>query len=285
MKHRRLALVLFVLSATVLVAKPTFAKPDDRPNLSHVIVPVSPQDEARIQEAQADYKDGEAALRAKDFVNAEADFRASLAIFPGEAYLGLAEALTAQGRITEAIQTYRLMFQPNPTCSFGGSYITRTYLNYALLLDQTGQWAEAVAAYQHALPTLPIGDLPKIDARFNPDVPQPVALAAAVHVALGLDANFVCEEMDGVEQSQERAFQEYSKALQLAPNWDTANYYYGFGWQQLYPKSRVKFGNVQQAKAALQKAVLLGRGDLKKAAQKALKDFNKPDSKTASKPA
>lgn len=248
-------------------------------------IPLSPQFIDRMQQAEEEYQDGKAALRMKDFVRAEDDFRESLSITPGEAYLGLAEALTAQGRIAEAIQTYRLMFRPNPSCGFGGSYMTRAYLNYALLLDQTGQWAEAIAAYQQALPTLPGGDLPKISARFDPDVPQPVALAAAAHIGLGLIANFMCEEMDGDERSQEKAFQEYSQALQLAPNWDMANYYYGFGWRQLYPVSRVKFGNIQQAKASLKKAILVGRADVKKAARKTLNDLNKPADKPANKPA
>lgn len=285
MKQMTLILTFLVLWLAASGARPGFAKPNEGLNLSHVIAPVSPEHMAKIEEAQADYRDGEAALRAKDFVNAEANFRASLALFPGEAYLGLAEALTAQGRTAEAIQTYRLMFKPNPACGFGGSYITRTYLNYALLLDQTGQWAEAVAAYQYALPTLPGGVLPKINARFDPDAPQPVALAAAVHVALGLDASFVPEDGEEYEQSQGRAFQEYAKALQLAPNWDSANYYYGYGWQRLDHKSRARIGSVQQARAALQKAILMGRADVKEAARKTLRDLNKPAGKPTNKPA
>ena len=69
--------------------------------------------------------------------------------------------------------------------------------------------------------------------------------------------------------------QEYQKALQLAPSWDVANYYYGYGWHNLRPKSRTKLGSMHQAKAALQKVVFLGKGDLKKAAAKVLRDLNK----------
>jgi len=78
------------------------------------------------------------------------------------------------------------------------------------------------------------------------------------------------------ELEHDRAFSEYTKALQLEPNWDVANYYYGYGWQWLASKCRARLGSVQQAKAALQKAILLGKADVKKAARKALKDLKKP---------
>jgi len=108
----------------------------------------------------------------------------------------------------------------------------------------------------------------------NPAFPQPVALAAAAHIALGLDANWRCDALGELEH--DRAFSEYTKALQLEPNWDVANYYYGYGWQWLASKCRARLGSVQQAKAALQKAILLGKADVKKAARKALKDLKKP---------
>ena len=94
-------------------------------------------------------KDGAAAIRAGDFIAAEYSFRSSLADAPdGPAYLGLAETLTAQGRIAEALQTYHTLFNPGPNISWGGTYFTKADLEYALLLNQTGQWTNAVAHYK-----------------------------------------------------------------------------------------------------------------------------------------
>ena len=55
-----------------------------------------------------------------------------------------------------------------------------------------------------------------------------------------------------------------------------ANFYYGFGWQQLSPAERVQFGTAQQAKAALRKAARIGKDAVKKAATKALQVAMKP---------
>lgn len=107
-------------------------------------------------------------------------------------------------------------------------------------------------------------------------MPEPTALATAIHITRGLVYN-ATPDWAGDSQNKEAAA-EYGKALQLAPDSPLTNYYYyyGVGWQQLSPAERAKIGNIQQAKAALRKAVLLGKGDVKKAAQRALKNFNKP---------
>ena len=232
----------------------------------------SPLLAAECQQAQTDYEDGVAALQAKDYVAAENDFGNSLANASsrqgfgprGQAYLGLAEALAGQGRNAEALQTYATLFNPGPHVSYGGSYFTRANLEYALLLSRTGHWGEAIAHYNDALPDLANWDY-KAKVQFDPDTPQPVVLAAAAHIGLGLYDNF-----EGQPDGNTRAFQEYVAALRLAPNWDQANYYYGYGWQQLSPTDKAKLGSAQQAKAALLKAVKIGKGNIKKAAQKAL---------------
>ena len=204
--------------------------------------------------AAAEIKAGQAALKASDFAKAEAEFRASISDSPdGPAYLGLADTLTAQGRVIEAIQTYRMLFHPGNHLSFGGSYFMQAQMKYALLLNRAGQWEEAVAVFEAALPSVPDRGMTNIGVHFDPDVPQPAGLAAAAHIALGLDANWHCNALGGFDH--ELAFQEYTKALQIAPDWATANYYHGYGWQRLDPKSRARIGSVRQAKSALQKAL------------------------------
>jgi tetratricopeptide (TPR) repeat protein len=249
---------------------------------------------------------GERDLQAGLFSTAEAEFRASILASKREnqpwtsAYEGLARVLTAQGKTAEAIQTYQTIFYDLPMrgihyddpkkqeayrakvyqnpVQYGGSGSVSVFdgLYYALLLNETGQWPQAVNVYESALRELPAGDLPRIDISFAPETPQPVEMEAALHLALGLADNF-----GPYADGNNRAMVEYSRAMQMEPNWVLTNYYYGYGWQRLSPAERVKVGSVQQAKAALQKAVLLGKGDVKKAAQKALKDLNKPTNKPA----
>ncbi len=72
------------------------------------------------------------------------------------------------------------------------------------------------------------------------------------------------------------AFKEFEQGVRLAPNLGLVNYFYGNGWQHLGLAERAKFGDAQQAKAALEKAVKLGKPDVKEAAQKALLVAAKP---------
>ena len=159
----------------------------------------------------------------------------------------------------------------------------RNLLPYAQLLLKSGQWTEALAVYNQALPHLPDigshpetpvvhdGDLMRANSHFSADVPEPAALATALHIARGMVYN-VTPSWGGEAQDTE-AMAEYGKALQLAPNNALTNYYYGAGWQKLSPTERTKFGTVQQAKAALQKAEKTGNAGVKAAAQKALKEL------------
>lgn len=195
----------------------------------------------------------------------------------------LGAALDAQGKEQEALQVYHAQVIDSKG-HLGGQ--TSSLLPYALLLLKSGQWVPALAAYNQAITSLPDvgrhpetvtvhdGDVIRANSHFSPDVPEPTALATAIHIARGLVYN---ASSDWTHEPQNtEALAEYAKALRLAPTSPLANYYYGTGWQELSPAERAKVGSVQQAKAALQKAILPGKGDVKKAAQKALKDLNKP---------
>jgi tetratricopeptide (TPR) repeat protein len=198
--------------------------------------------------------------------------------------MGLAQVFTAQGQTAKAIEAYRYVFYDLSLRGFDGpekeEYRQKIYQNpvgatqyvsdglrYALLLNQTGQWSEAVIVYNSALQGVPGGALPKLDLPFDASSPQPVAFEAMTRMALGLVLNF------GVRDDKNQdAMKQYAIALQLEPSWALTNYYYGYGWQLLSPAERAKFGMAQQAKAALQKAVKVGDAEVKKAAEKALKD-------------
>jgi tetratricopeptide (TPR) repeat protein len=277
MKFRQ---VLLALSAIALVMGRSTAAPDTAKTLPLIATSgnsthLSPQQSVRQQKAQTAvtiYKEAVLVLKSDDFATAENYFRESLLISPdGPIYLGLAEALTAQGRFDEATQAYQKLFHPGPGISFGGSYFTRARLEYALLLNETNQWAEAVSLYETTLPNLPDKGMAKIGIHFDINTPQPTTLEAATNIALGLDATWNCDALGGFEH--DRAFQHYTKALQLAPGWVVANYYYGYGWKNLDPKGVARRANAAQAKAAFQQAATYGEGNVKEAAEQALQGF------------
>jgi len=239
---------------------------------------------------------GMKALRNGDFTTAEADFRESIkadSLSPSN--YGLGEALAGQGRITEAIEAYRAgiygppytvavlndiplhgLINPNVRECPGGAG-AEAWMKYALLLNQMGQSAEAIVIYQKALPNVP--DMSELThSRFpNAAALSPSEFQAAAHIALGLLDEFGGDNtIDSPDSQQIRAMQQFDKARQLQPDAPITNYYYGFGWQHLYPSERAHYGHAAQAKAALQKAVSLDNGEIKAAAEKALGIAMKP---------
>ena len=231
--------------------------------------PPTPEEQAKAEQAAELAAAAVLALHAGRYAEAVAQARQALSVEPGDSVPEevLAAALDAQGKEQEAYQEYHKMVVDEK------AQYTRVLLPYALLLLKSGQWGQAVTVYNQAIAQFSEKDLLRANSHFSPDVPEPAALAVAIHIAKGVTYN---AGNDWAGESHKEMMAEFSKALQLAPDADLANYYYGFGWRNLDPKERTKIGSVQQAKAALQKAVLLGKGDVKKAAQKVLKDLNKP---------
>lgn len=218
-----------------------------------------------------------ASLHTGNYTQAEAEARQAMSveILPGIGEEVLAASLNAQGKDQEALQAYQMVIdhvdrQP------------RNVLPYALLLLKSGRWEQAVTTYNRVLPLLAEGEIMRTNSHFSPDVPEPTALAVAIHIATGL--TYSTEDDWAREGQHKEMMAEFGKALRLAPDADLANYYYGFGWRNLDPKERAKMGSIQQAKASLQKAILMGRADVKKAAQKTLNDLNKPADKPTNKP-
>ncbi len=209
---------------------------------------------------------GDDLLTAGDYVGAEKLFREAQAAtdWNPQADRGLAEALAGEGRLGEALQTYREITLENPHRMTSITQETRTQMGFAIVLSQTGNWQEAVGVYENALPkTTHFGVAPKIDIHFDPNVPMPAQLQALAHVSIGTEyTGFL---------SRVQAFSEFSKAIRSEPNSPFANYYYGYGWGSLDPKDKERLINAQHAKAALQKAEKTGNADVKAAAARALK--------------
>ncbi len=241
----------------------------------------TPEQLTKMEQAAQLAHDAAADLHSGNYAHAEAEARTSISVDPltsGVSQEVLAAALERQGKDQEALQQYQTVvehYDKQP----------RNLLPYAQLLLKSGQWSQAVAVYNQALPHLPDvgphleativhdGDVIRANSHFSPDVPEPAALAVALHIARGMVLNATPSWAGGVSQDTE-SMAEYAKALQTAPDNALANYYYGVGWHKLSPVERIKFGNAEQAKAALKKAVLLGDPTVKKMAEETLKKSN-----------
>ena len=246
-------------------------------------------------------QDGEAALHAGDFQAAEDNFRTLIVDDSSSPYdyFELAEALAGEGKTAEAIQQYRHGIAvygikqggtviPMVSLADGAALPKYTvssdsicnlpeeakaWMQYALLLSQTGQQTEAVMIYRKALPMLlnPNGE----DVRLLPDPAtlSPSAFQSSVHIALGLYIILWTQPVS----NHTLAIQEFDAALRLAPDSPLANYYYGYGWQKLYPKDRAKLaakpGQREAVKAALEKAAALGTGDVQTQAKAELQNL------------
>lgn len=204
------------------------------------------------------------ALDTGEYAEAEDDARQSIAVGQdsGLAQEVLASSLNAQGRTQEALQAYKVIAD-------GGGAFSRNLVPYARLLLESGQWAQAATIYNRALSDLGTGEPIQAGSHFSPEVPQLRELAVALHVAQGLTD--IGDPGWGTRSKREDAMKEFAQAVRLAPNSPLTNYYYGFGWQQLGPKSPMKAAYASQAKEALQKAAALGSGDVKKKAEEALR--------------
>ena len=253
------------------------------------VAPMTPDQSAAIKQSLALSSAAAADQHAGRFAQAEAEAREGLSVDPmiGVNAVVLALALESEGKTQEALQVYqsRLITQDQQGLHGDASDL----LPYAELLLNSGQWKQALAAYNAALPLvgdsfsnvearlkaagpsgqiIQDGEVLAANSHFSPDVPEPGRLALMIHLARGVKFNG--EEDWAHEPQNTEAFAEYGKALRFAPNSALANYFYGVGWNKLSPAEQQQFGSIQQARAALTKAVKLAKGPLKVKAQKAL---------------
>ena len=269
----RWAMLSFLLSVMCVLAGHTAQA---QTAISHRPAPISSKTREEARESFRMASTAAADLHMGRLALSESEARQALVIDTtnGVAQEVLAATLEEQGKDQEALQQYQTIVEHYDKQA-------RNLLPYAGLLLKSGQWAQALAVYNQALPHLPDvgphlegtiihdGDVMRANSHFSPDVPEPMALATAIHIARGMVYNNT-PGWAGTGQDTE-AMAEYAKALQTAPGNALANYYYGVGWHKLAPADRVKFGTAQQARAALQKAVKIGNADVKAAALKALK--------------
>jgi tetratricopeptide (TPR) repeat protein len=237
-------------------------RPDTASDSSHgleslhtPVIPVTPQQEARMRRLGELGEAAAAALDDEQYAEAEADAREALSIRMdyGIAQEVLASSLNAQGKTQQALKAYA-------TIASEGDTLPRNLLPYALLLLKTGHWAQAVAAYDKQLPFLAEGGLMVANSHFSSAVPQPRQLATALHIALGLTDETATW---GGHMQDDKALAEFRWAETLTPDSALAYLYYGRQLQHM--------GHRAQAQVAYTKAVALGRGDVKAAAETAFR--------------
>jgi len=226
---------------------------------------------AQAQQSTSADEAGQIALADGELGVAEIAFRRATEINASNstAISGLARTLEMEGKNKESIKVYRYLLYPK--YGWGTSIESDPVLrmHFALLLARDGQWAEAVSIYDNTLGGLSLGPpFPILNIRFNPDVSSFSLFQAMVHLRLGI--------LHSGRLEQNQAYAEYQAAHDLQPDVAITNYYFGYGWQKLSPVERAKSGDAAQAKAALEKAVKLGKPDVKEAAQKALIVAAKP---------
>lgn len=126
---------------------------------------------------------------------------------------------------------------------------------YGLLAEQHGQYAEAVRVYEQARQRLNPAPPIALNVHFDPQQPQPASLRAMLNVARGI-------ALDEQGKSQD-ALAAYAEAARLQPTQAVAQIYLG--------RSLQKVRRTAEAKTAFVKAAQFGQGNVKAAAEEALR--------------
>ena len=264
----KLGTSISALAATVSLANvalgqtPNIVQPPGGGPVIRGYTPPSPQEQAIDTEIEQLDNAASAALDAGRCTDAEIDAREALSLGQdsGVSRQTLAASLYIQGKNEEALQEYQVMASQ-------GYNPPRVWLPYALLLLKSGQWAQAVAAFQQAMPMLSDGELVRANSDFSANNPRQTELATAIHISMGLTMDG--GDFHGSYQARaEQALSHFQQAVTLEPDSPLANYYYAYGLQRM--------GRTAQAQAAFAKTIKIGHGGVQVAARKALAKIKQP---------
>jgi tetratricopeptide (TPR) repeat protein len=136
------------------------------------------------------------------------------------------------------------------------------------MLLKKGQWAQALGAYDKALPHVGNAGLSgggnqllTEDSSFSVDDPQPADLEADIHIAMGFSNVYSSSWVPG-HWHPDRDLAEYRKALDLEPNSPLANLAYAHGLLEV--------GRNAEATTAFRAVVSKYDGDIKRSAEEEL---------------
>jgi tetratricopeptide (TPR) repeat protein len=213
------------------------------------------------------YEVAASALDAGKYSLAESDATKSLVLVPGEEIplAILAAAFDDEGKVSEALSTYA-------TLRSQGAWQGRVLLPYALLLLKNGDYNQALAVYERALPFISsyIYNGPQIlseDSDFLPDTQDERHLEANIRIALGWTYD-TGTTWAGHSQAM-KALPEYSRAYALENDSPVACIAYATGLKEA--------GRNVEARAILQKAISNSKGDVKETASDELQLVPKTD--------
>lgn len=190
-----------------------------------VLIPLSDAQLAQQKQDYAIVRRGDDALKAGDYdaaIDAYQEAKETQTQWH-LAEIKLAQAYMAAGRTQEAIDAYRKLLYPAPGQDWNHTNQLSPFMqmSFSLMLLQTGQEVEALAAYRRALPllnhdaegrqTIPV-QLPLIGPDGLPYSPE--LLRAMDCVGAGIDS-------PGYDVSR------LKEAVRLAPDSPVANYYLG----------------------------------------------------------
>jgi hypothetical protein len=273
--HRVAGIIAAIAGVTtILSAAPAFAR--------SVEVPWTPDQQAAFQAGGELMKKANALLEAGKLKDAEAGYRDAIAFGDQDpigdlvtigAYLGLADTLDREGKKSDAIAVYREYLYDLPKRNIGAPLVEVPALKYVRLLNETGNWTEAIYWYDRTIPSIAGSReyAEYLDIDFDPTDPEPDLLEAATHVALGLEG--IGHGADAVPSTGPQSavipidvspVDEFAAAVKLYPNSPIANYL-------LAEALRYKPGRAADAKAAYEKAAQYGAGDIKAESERTLR--------------
>lgn len=175
---------------------------------------------------------GAQALHDGNYALAESNARQAITIGPDAGFGSelLAQTLDAEGKETEALQEYKSMVN-------AGDNHREDLLSFSLLALKAGRWADAVKAYDKAIPPLTGADLAsaakgsksdtydlRAENNFSIDNPQATALLSAAHTGLGILLS-MHSDLAGNDQD-DLAVKHFKAASDLSPDSELVKRYY-----------------------------------------------------------
>ena len=208
--------------------------------------PTVPQEEINRQMAEVAswVKKGKDELKQKRVEEAITAFKHALKLDSASspAYRGLADAYTAKGDLTNAVQTYRALLYPAPGKQWTTSMSTDpvTLMRFALILNQSGKKDEALTVYREGLKylnytdgkpntsTYPVLIDTTFDGRDSENVYTPARFEAAARTALAMKLR----SNDSITY-QDEINKELTRAMKANPRFGPAYLYYALTLKEL----------------------------------------------------
>lgn len=186
----------------------------------------------------------------------------------GLAYQRLAEAQTADGRLSDAAATYRavLYHLPGKNWSDVQNGDPVIHMQFALLLQRLNQRAEALTVYQHGYQLLQLEEAPSATAPAHGPLPPMLTSPNFTPTQLEAAAYSVIAVHKYHWVSQDLATADFQRVLSLQP--DSAISYFYLG--QIYKNQP---GHSTDAVTAFHKAAQLGGSEIQPFLEKAQREW------------